>query len=120
MVPTVRNLQAISRFATSGALLAAAAAASRTVPVVEPRVLAEGNGVRIVLPGDPGFESATGPDAGTAPTVEEFNEAMRVAALRVNRSGTAGGLPPASDQPASAQPVSEEPGDDQPGDAHPS
>ena len=84
VVPTVRNLQAISRFATSAALLDAAAASCGAVPVVEPRVVADGNGVRIVLPGDPGFEMVTTP-AGADPSVEDFNEAMRVAALRVNR-----------------------------------
>ena len=49
--PTIRNLQAISRFATSAELLEAAASASRSVPTIEPRVVADGNGVRIVLPG---------------------------------------------------------------------
>ncbi len=87
VVPTVRNLQAISRFATAAALLDAAAASSRAVPVVEPRVVADGNGVRIVLPGDPGFEMVTAP-AALDPSVEDFNEAMRVAALRVNREVT--------------------------------
>jgi 8-oxo-dGTP pyrophosphatase MutT (NUDIX family) len=87
VVPTVRNLQAIARFVTSEALLEAAAAASRAVPVVAPRVVGEGNGVRIVLPGDSGFESAPCSGAEIPPTVEEFNEAMRVAALRVNIAG---------------------------------
>jgi 8-oxo-dGTP pyrophosphatase MutT (NUDIX family) len=57
--PTVKNLQAISRFQTSTDLLYAAAAAE-SVPAVLPRVISDGNGVRIVLPGDPDYEKAVG------------------------------------------------------------
>ena len=49
--PTIRNLQVIGRFATSAALLAAAEEASSAVPAIEPRVVPDGNGMRIVLPG---------------------------------------------------------------------
>jgi 8-oxo-dGTP pyrophosphatase MutT (NUDIX family) len=57
--PTMKNLEAISRFATSGELLAAAAAVER-VPTVLPRVVVDERGFRIVLPGDPGYEEAVG------------------------------------------------------------
>ena len=64
--PTMKNLQAISRFATSGELLAAAAAVER-VPTVLPRVVADHRGLRILLPGDPGYDEAVGTvDAGVA------------------------------------------------------
>ena len=76
--PTIRNLQAISRFHTSGELIAAAAAASSAVPTIEPRVIADGNGVRIVLPGDEGFEGA--PPTGDHPP-QDFNEAIRLFSL---------------------------------------
>jgi hypothetical protein len=62
----MKNLEAISRFATSGELLAAAAAVER-VPTVLPRVVADERGFRILLPGDPGYDEAVGdasPDAG--------------------------------------------------------
>ena len=61
--PTMKNLEAISRFATSGELLAAAAAVER-VPTVLPRVVADERGFRILLPGDPGYDEAmaTSPD----------------------------------------------------------
>jgi 8-oxo-dGTP pyrophosphatase MutT (NUDIX family) len=62
MFPTVKNLEAISRFRTAGDLLAAAAAAE--VPAILPRLTVEGEGVRIVLPGDEGYEQATGLPAG--------------------------------------------------------
>ena len=61
--PTMKNLEAISRFATSGDLLAAAAAVER-VPTVLPRVVADERGFRILLPGDPGYDEAVG--EGTA------------------------------------------------------
>lgn len=57
--PTVKNLEAVSRFATSGDLLAAAAAVER-VPTVLPRVVADERGFRILLPGDPGYDQAVG------------------------------------------------------------
>ena len=64
--PTIRNLQAISRFTSAGDLLEAAALASGAVPTIEPRVVADGNGVRIVLPGDEGYdENAPGPRSPT-------------------------------------------------------
>jgi 8-oxo-dGTP pyrophosphatase MutT (NUDIX family) len=83
--PTIRNLQAISRFATSGELLAAAEAESSLVPIIEPRVVADGNGVRIVLPGDDGYEDArTDRTTGAA---ANFNEAVRAVSRAANQEG---------------------------------
>lgn len=79
--PTIRNLQAIGRFDTSGELLAAAAAAGR-IPVIEPRVLADGNGVRILLPGDPGYELA--PEARAPGAASDFNDAVRAISRAAN------------------------------------
>ena len=62
--PTIRNLQAIGRFASSAELLAAAERASSAVPAIEPQVVPDGNGMRIVLPGDPVYEKAAVPDPG--------------------------------------------------------
>jgi len=53
--PTIRNLRAISRFDTSADLLAAAAAMDQ-VPTVVPRIVTDGHGMRILLPGDPGYD----------------------------------------------------------------
>ena len=58
--PTIRNLQAIGRFATSAELLAAAERASSAVPAIEPRVVPDGNGMRIVLPGRPRLRAGAG------------------------------------------------------------
>ncbi len=83
--PTVRNLQAISRFATSAELLEAAQSASRSVPTIEPRVIADGNGVRILLPGDKGYDDVRADDAD-ASSVEsrDFNDAIRAVSLAAN------------------------------------
>ena len=62
MFPTVKHLESIGRFPTAGELWSAAAAAE--VPTIQPRITVEGPGVRILLPGDDGFEEATGLPAG--------------------------------------------------------
>jgi 8-oxo-dGTP pyrophosphatase MutT (NUDIX family) len=61
--PTIRMLEAIGRFATADELVEAAAALD-TVPAVLPRVVADGRGLRILLPGDPGYDEAAGAPVG--------------------------------------------------------
>ena len=86
--PTIRNLQAISRFTSAGDLLEAAALASGAVPTIEPRVVADGNGVRIVLPGDDGYDENRRP-VEVALAVSEvpgnFNDAVRPSPWRRTR-----------------------------------
>jgi 8-oxo-dGTP pyrophosphatase MutT (NUDIX family) len=56
--PTIKSLETISAFESSAELLAAAAAIEE-VPTILPRITDDGgHGVRIVLPGDPGYEEA--------------------------------------------------------------
>jgi len=85
--PTIRSLQAIGRFATSAELLEAAARASSAVPTIEPRVVPDGNGMRIVLPGDPSYEQALVPDPTGGEARGDFNEAVRAVSLQANREG---------------------------------
>ncbi len=85
--PTIRNLQVISRFSTSAELLAAAARASSSVPIIEPRVVADGNGMRIVLPGDPSYEEAPVPDPTGDVARVDFNEAVRAVSMEANLEG---------------------------------
>jgi 8-oxo-dGTP pyrophosphatase MutT (NUDIX family) len=59
ILPTIRNLEAISRFADAESLMAAAAAIE-AVPAILPRVVDDGGGTRIVLPGDPGYDEGGG------------------------------------------------------------
>jgi 8-oxo-dGTP pyrophosphatase MutT (NUDIX family) len=80
--PTIRNLQAISRFDSAAALLDAAALASAAVPTIEPRVVADGNGVRIVLPGDEGYEAGGQLEVTEVPA--NFNDAVRAVSLAAN------------------------------------
>jgi 8-oxo-dGTP pyrophosphatase MutT (NUDIX family) len=54
ILPTIRNLEAITRFDRADDLLAAAAA-SPSVPTVVPRLVQDDDGLRILLPGDPGY-----------------------------------------------------------------
>jgi len=53
--PTIRTLIALQRFATAGELLDAAAAIAE-VPTILPRIVEDQGGVRIVLPGDAGYD----------------------------------------------------------------
>ncbi len=55
--PTLRSLDAIGRFATTSELLTAAAAIEH-VPTMLPRVVQDHDGMRILLPGDPGYDDA--------------------------------------------------------------
>ncbi len=57
ILPTIRNLEAIARFDTAAEVLSAAAALDQ-VPAILPRVVDEGEGIRILLPGDPGYDDA--------------------------------------------------------------
>ncbi len=85
--PTIRNLQAIGRFATSAELLEAAERASSAVPAIEPRVVPDGNGMRIVLPGDPAYEQAPVADPGGGESLGDFNEAVRAVSMQANVEG---------------------------------
>jgi 8-oxo-dGTP pyrophosphatase MutT (NUDIX family) len=64
ILPTIKNLEAIARFTRSADLLAAAAAIEE-VPTVLPRIQSDGHGVRIFLPGDPGYDEAVPPTPGS-------------------------------------------------------
>jgi 8-oxo-dGTP pyrophosphatase MutT (NUDIX family) len=59
--PTIRTLIALERFASADDLLAAAAAIGE-VPVILPRIVNDGGGLRIVLPGDPGYDDLMSAD----------------------------------------------------------
>lgn len=58
ILPTIKNLEAIARFDTSASLLAAAAS-TLEVPAIEPLLVpGPGGKVRILLPGDAGYDEA--------------------------------------------------------------
>jgi 8-oxo-dGTP pyrophosphatase MutT (NUDIX family) len=73
--PTIRNLQAIGRFDTTAELLAAAARAS-SVPTILPRITVTERGVRILLPGDDGYEEAFD-EARSLSASDNFSDAVR-------------------------------------------
>lgn len=55
--PTIKNLEAIGRFTRSADLLAHARSIGE-VPAILPRIIHDQGGMRIVLPGDPGYDDA--------------------------------------------------------------
>jgi 8-oxo-dGTP pyrophosphatase MutT (NUDIX family) len=55
--PTMKNLEALGRAATTAELLTATAAL-KAVPTVLPRVVTDERGVRLLLPGDAGYDDA--------------------------------------------------------------
>lgn len=57
--PTIKSLETISTFERADDLLAAAAAIEE-VPTILPRISDDGHGVRILLPGDEGYDEAVG------------------------------------------------------------
>lgn len=61
--PTIKNLEAIAGFDRSADLLATAAKVA-AVPAILPRISSDGHGVRILLPGDPGYDDAAPPSDG--------------------------------------------------------
>ena len=95
--PTIKTLQAIVRFSSAGELLDAAARMG-AVPSVLPRVVVDGRGLRILLPGDPGYDEAV---LTEPPTAEMFDAATRAASR------------------AAAGPAEADPGDGTPSDAPP-
>jgi 8-oxo-dGTP pyrophosphatase MutT (NUDIX family) len=54
ILPTIRNLEAIARFDRASDLLDVAVSAP-SVPTVVPRLVQDDEGLRILLPGDPGY-----------------------------------------------------------------
>jgi 8-oxo-dGTP pyrophosphatase MutT (NUDIX family) len=95
ILPTIRSLQAISRFPTSGQLIQAAATIER-VPAVVPRMVADETGARLLLPGDPGYDDATAEDRLAGGEVDF--DALARAASRAANAGPAGPTAPQREQ----------------------
>lgn len=55
--PTIRNLQAIADFKSAEDLLESAAK-ERNIAAIQPRIVMDESGVRILIPGDPGYDEA--------------------------------------------------------------
>ncbi|MEI8049881.1 MAG: NUDIX hydrolase [Actinomycetes bacterium] len=79
--PTIKNLQAISRFETVDDLLGAAAAAG-SIPAILPRITVGEKGVRILLPGDEEYDEAFGSQAPSQPGA--FNDVVRQISASAN------------------------------------
>jgi 8-oxo-dGTP pyrophosphatase MutT (NUDIX family) len=82
ILPTIKNLEAVARFASASALLDAARAAV-AVPTIEPRIVPDGDGVRILLPGDDGYDDdAAGTVADRSVGNDAIGDASDAAATR--------------------------------------
>ena len=87
ILPTIENLQAIAQFPTAQELLDSASAAGE-VPTVLPRMVVDGGGVRLLLPGDPGYDAPDGP-GGPGGSVEiDFEAAVRIASRAASTQRT--------------------------------
>lgn len=64
--PTIRNLQAISEYESSQELLDAARAV-RSIVTVRPRIASSDGGMRLLIPGDDGYEDAVEPSGEMIP-----------------------------------------------------
>lgn len=56
--PTRKNLEALARFTTAAELVAYVRDASDVPPAIQPRLVADASGTRLLLPGDPGSHEA--------------------------------------------------------------
>lgn len=76
ILPTIKNLEALERFDDCGSLLEAVRS-PHTVQTIEPRIVRDGEGVRILLPGDPGFASDEADVASRSVERDEIARASR-------------------------------------------
>lgn len=74
--PTIKSLEAIARFESSEALLDAARAIDE-VPTILPRITADSHGMRILLPGDAGYDEVVDPPEGSVQIPASMPEAVR-------------------------------------------
>ena len=59
ILPTIKNLEALARHATTAELLEAAAAREREpMPAILPRLTTDREGLKVLLPGEPGYDEA--------------------------------------------------------------
>ncbi len=65
MLPTRRSLDALARFEHASDIVAVARDASDLPSATQPRTIADDNGARLLLPGDPGYD-----DAGPLPAMQ--------------------------------------------------
>lgn len=89
--PTIRTLETLARFSTTDDVLAAAATID-DVPTILPRIVLDesGQGYRIVLPGDPGYDSLV---TATLPPGVPMNAVLDAATATAAATAAASGAP---------------------------
>ena len=87
--PTVASLRALLPSATAGEALAAAAEVV-DVPTVQPRVVMDEGGVRILMPGDPDFDTGYRGDGTVGPWPSTTDRSARAATTPADGEGGQG------------------------------
>jgi 8-oxo-dGTP pyrophosphatase MutT (NUDIX family) len=77
--PTRRSLEALTRFDHASDVVTYSRDASNLPPATRPRIVADGNGARLLLPGDEGYDAAVEPPDGaiSGPTLRAMRAAER-------------------------------------------
>jgi 8-oxo-dGTP pyrophosphatase MutT (NUDIX family) len=77
--PTRRSLETLTRFESAAEVVAVVRDASDLPPATQPRIVADGNGARLLLPGDAGYDDAVEPADGsiTGPALQAMRAAAR-------------------------------------------
>ena len=79
ILPTIKNLQAIGRFTRTSELLEHARKMGE-VPTILPRFTEDGGGLRLLLPGDEGYDTAAPPAGGAGAAFTSAVQAVSKAA----------------------------------------
>ena len=77
--PTRRSLEALTRFESAAEVVSVVRDASDLPPATQPRIVADGNGARLLLAGDPGYDDAVEPADGSiaGPALQALRAAER-------------------------------------------
>jgi 8-oxo-dGTP pyrophosphatase MutT (NUDIX family) len=84
--PTRRNLEALARFERAADLVEYVRDASDVPPTTQPRIVADANGARLLLPGDTGYDDAIEPPDDAWATIAD---AVRAVGRGGDREGAA-------------------------------
>lgn len=77
--PTRRSLEALTRFESAAEVVSVVRDASDLPPATQPRIVADGNGARLLLAGDAGYDDAVEPADGSiaGPALQALRAAER-------------------------------------------
>ena len=97
--PTVSSLKAMARFESASDALTAATEIAH-VPAVLPRVVSVDGGMRIVLPGDPDYDTGSHPEPSAEPWTGRVTAAPSLVGGPPSRAGATTGFGPDLEDPS--------------------